>query len=482
LDLPVDSIDIKPSREDLDYTERTTILLKNVINKLLRNYTKETIEIAFHARKLPLIEACKYIEDHAKNEKMLNYITAKYSVKPFFGKERVKYNEVSSYFINSIKKDLRKSALDTYFSSDFSVSDGYKTKKMSKHEVVFHFSKELSLNIILKNRSFSKKINYWLSEGEIPDSGLYSKFNLVDFDFYNDKFSLKRKMFFGSQNGNKYIVLSQEELDVFKPVFDKYYLNVTVHELEDIPKSVRQNNSNYATTPYITNVNIFTPKKHETREFTSTQSFKAVKEIINILDKESDKKTFYFVESNNTNIYKNEFKDLAVLLNVNIAGLRFPDAFTEKVKNKKILNVLKQLELLNYLKSLIPEQKLLEIKNEYRNYLFTRQFFDLEYKLRTPHKRLIKLNMFNKIRHFFFNFAPEFVCLIPTFTSLIELKKSETKRINYEALKMQNRVAKRINTFIKYKPTLNLIDSYTDELLIMQLLEINFKEFTYDKT
>jgi hypothetical protein len=483
LDLPVDSVDIKPSREDLDYTERTNDVLVQLINSLTKHYKKEIISIAFAARNLSTLEAANYIQKNASHENVIKYLIKNYKTTPYFGSEKIFYRNVPDNFSIAIREELRVLERDTFVPNDFTTTDGDESKKLSKSEINFHFNPDMNLNIILKCTGFIKKIRYALDQNLLPESGLYLRRDILRYSFSSNT-EIKEGLFFGKKSLKKQLVLTQEQIDTYKPVFEKFYKNVTIHELPEIPKEVKSTYasevSSYCSEMYLST---FNEKGNVGTEIVyKSYSFKSVQEIKNFYAGYSVP-VYFFVAVKKEIIEKPKlFRELSKLLNINIVCLKVPEAFSLKVLNKTSLGFYEESGLEKLLLNNVPKIKIEEIKKEYLDSEFNDNFFDLSYKESNFSKFCLNPFFFKYLHKQFFKFVPEFnkkECQYPTLINVF-LTEQEIKQSKKLATTYKNRAIKRLDLISKHKPTTKLLDINSEPELGLKLFKLNFKDFTYE--
>jgi hypothetical protein len=484
LDLPVDAVDIKPSREDLDYSERTTDVLSQMISTLTKQYKKEILSIVFAARNLPILEAVNYIKNNASNENVIKYIANNYKIKSYLNNKKIFYNQIPNNFKLCLYEDLQYLEITTGISSNFTVTNGDESKKINKSDYNYHFNSEMVLNIVLKSTGFIKKIDYALSNNLLKKSGLYTRSTIQKYAYSNTRSEIKEGLFFGKETLRSQLVLSQEQIDVYLPVFKKFYKEVNVVELPEIPKEVKTyySSTTSASIPEIY-LTVFTEKgKTQGDVVSKPYTFKTVNSIKDSFTCFSTP-VYFFVKNKRHDFYNpRAIKQLCELSNINVVCLSVPESLLNKILDKPSLNFYREEKLIDDLTSKLSLDLIETIKDQYSKHIFYEEFFDYNYRESCLSRYLLKKDFFSYVRKPFFKFVPKLTNedFIFSFIAKQFLKESEINKIKEEAIKYRQRAIKRIEIISKHKPTLKLITSSSDPETVLQLIKLNFKDFTYE--
>jgi hypothetical protein len=476
VDLPVDTVDIKPSREDLDYTERTNDVLNIVMNKLLKHYRKVAISVAFQARHMPYDEAVKYITENCTNQGMRNYIWNRYTNTSPFG-VRDSYADTSYTFNRLIRKGLQNACEShpTHVSTDFSCYAYEKVSSFTNSRVSYQFDEERTLNIILKSPSYIKRIDYWISEDvDVVPSGLYSSTQPNRRPYYDPTDVPKSAYTQHSRVSSTYLCMTQLQIDVFLDTFKKFYKNVNVLTLDAVPKDVVKTRtfSNYTSLKTFDLVfhgmHYDTPK---TRTWAGTYSLRSIKEIIEAYGSTGET-YFYRAEG----LVKTQLlSETAKFLGVTVCSISMPDSLASKVIPKGLVHSFGALHdfLLGKI-SKVDKLKLVE------DYVDARIIEDVRYYARVDSLTSIFLSKdtYEAVVPYFFKFLPKTKPIIKyVVLAKFLMSYSQGTAIVKGKLLLEKRLKARTKLMLIRKPTLTLLNTYSPTPVIIQLLQLNFKGF-----
>ena len=482
LDLPVDSVDIKPSREDLDYTDRTKDVLNQLLHTLFKYYKKDILSIVFAARNMDSHDACTYIVKNAKNNNVVKYISKNYKTKTFFAEKRILYGEINDYFNRAIKKELKQTANSDLLKSDFSILDyDLKTKKEDISFFIHNFSKDLEITIIKKSYKYLMKFNYAVSENTLPKSGLYYAYALRDYATY-DKF--KKGIFLGEQE-NKYLLMSEKEIQFYLPIFEKYYKKVNVVDLEPVPSN---SSTSYSSTYSSKNSQISTVctgiEGKASQVFYESYSFKSINKIKDHF-RSSSSIPFYFIGvSTKDYLNKNLLSEFSELLNIGIVAIRVPSSFLHKVINKKELEILNFDDSVNKFLNMLDKNQKEKILNNYLSIFYKKMFIAFLYRNNGSYSKIFSDNVIKHLRNHFFKFISYDFSETKYHSQIASylVPQKDKEKIKKIAKNDKKRVIKRLDLIFKNKPTFNLITYDSDPELVLQLFKLNFKAFNYEQT
>jgi len=487
LDLPVDSVDIKPSREDLDYTERTNDVLNALMSRMFAHYRRKAVTVAFKARHLPFVQKCNFIVENSPNEGMLTYLARKIKSKTPFSKNPILLTEIDKVFNNNLRRDLKEAAKVDDIYIDFVVTEGEKAKKMGNSDTGFRFGESKSIAIVRKCPSYIKKISYWSEQGELPESGLYRAKQHYN-HYYNREKEVLSVYTKHEAAFDKYLCLSDAQIDTFKPVFEKYYENVEIIDLEDIPKAERiarqSSGSTYQPTKVIPTVAYSGNGRCKDIDFSGTYSFKTANIIKNKYLEGVFKPTYFVAiyDNNYRMADHNLMKALCVYLDVNVAVFKVPQSYATKLVEKDGLEFCVFDTLTKNLTTQITESQRSELSAQYLTY---RKYE--EYKSNVSYRGLASVltrsDIYPIVHKHFFKFLPD---VIP---SEVDHKYLSSRFITKESLRiaitegksLAKRVTKRVDIIKQNKPTLTLVDGVTDKNIVIQLLKFNFKGIVTDE-
>ncbi|QDP56447.1 MAG: putative protein rIIA [Prokaryotic dsDNA virus sp.] len=212
VDVPVDAVDIKPDRENLEYSERTNHVVSLLLSKILKHYKKEILTFVWANRK----NSYSVITDNLNNTKFGNttkdYIKRNYT---FFWSALEKRTSLV-HFIPIWRSKLN-STLDTV-SNLFNVSVCYPSKEKT---FKFNYEKHIAspnktCTIYVKQPQMRHKLGYFLNHGEIS---------------YDSAFST-----YASHRSNGFLVIDSENVQKLKSKLQKYYDEIVVVDLPKLPK------------------------------------------------------------------------------------------------------------------------------------------------------------------------------------------------------------------------------------------------------
>jgi hypothetical protein len=480
IDLPVDTVDIKPSREDLDYTERTNAVLTAVISSLYKHYLKQAISIAFQARLLPSNDAIQHIFNNSSGDGMIKYIMNKYSTKPDFSDVRMKYARIPekfSQYIYQTKSDFNK---DRHLPFEFSVCDGTTTKKISNSDVKFWYTISRSITLIKRSTGYIKKFNYWSNEGELPESGLVNKHNVSRGVSYSRESMLYTKRdFLVNGSSHKYIVINDDELDDAVTFLEKIFQHVEVVELEDLPKKIKELNrssNQYNALRYMdTNVYTFEGKKENYNE-SGYYSISYLKNRCEQLVDKFDNETVFTIHDS-MHMDKSVLSSLCKYHKINVVIFDLPDSFSCRVLKSKNVKFIPLETIINTMLGKITN----EVNAEWKQQLIKRFEYTYVHDKLSYSSKLKAISTVRQVRDYFFKFAPKFAekpeyCVLAS--KLLTVK--DRFYLEREAERVVERMEKRLKLLLNRRPTLALIDNYTDDPLIVELFKLNFKGFNPD--
>lgn len=479
IDLPVDSVDIKPSREDLDYTERTNEVLTTLINCLHKHYLKVAISIAYKARVLPTSEAIEYIFQESENDTMIQYILCKYTTRPDFSKERMLYKDVPNRFSVFAYQHLTAFNKNRDKQFHFSVCDGKKTKKFVDSPVRFWYTKNRSITLIKRSKGYIKKLDYWYDQNELPESGLVHKHYVTSSTYYSASNPPYYKQNFLAEGiGNEYIIISDEELIEALPLLKKIYQNVKVIELEDVPKEVKERNKTITATSAerdLTIVNYNSKGERDTLNQRGRYSILVIKEICEtIIENNTDEVVF---TTNSTYFNPQNLEELCKYHRLNVVVFDLPEGVAAKVQASKNLKFHTFDYVLKTLESNLDSRFMSQLKSNYIDRLKYRYFIE-EFRYSSKIRTALKIE---SIRNHFFKFAPKFVKDLEYLTIAAKLVDNrEREYLEKEAELLHERALKRYKTLCNYRPTLLLLDNNSKTNLIIELFKLNFKGFNPD--
>lgn len=263
--LPVDAVDIKPSREDLDYTERTNKVLKGIIDKIYAVSLKDFITLKRAVRQMPYEKAAEYLAEKASKDVLKYYIENVKHYNPY-KKRYEKFSaykiELRNYFIGTLNEYTYtfiqnfvgalppRTQQHPFYSFDKIkvVSTTEETaKNFSDLSYRLAISGEQKITVFLKSPSYVKKVKYYLEESFNFNSQLYPHSCLSLLESYyipyrrineSDEEHAKRVQKFlkiGSCLSHAALCFSSEELEFFKPVLEKLYGTVEVIDTKSLP-------------------------------------------------------------------------------------------------------------------------------------------------------------------------------------------------------------------------------------------------------
>lgn len=480
IDLPVDTVDIKPSREDLDYTERTNIVLTILMNSLYKYYFKQVISIAYKARNLPTNQAIKYIFDNSISMDMTKYIMQNYKTKPDFSDERMLYVEVPFAFRDLVREKLREFTSERGTSFDFSVCDGEKTKRMSSSDARFWYTISRSITLIKRDKGYIKKLNYWSNEGDLPESGLVSKYlvNHASYSMHTKARNFLKSNYLKNGDYDSYIVVNDDQLTEVQPLLEQLFQHVEVVELEDLPKQAKERNrqSNQANSNrYITIRGYLADGNYTDLNRNGRYAISAIKDICEDIKSKYDEEIVFTLRERGFD--HNYLKELCQYHGINVIMFDLPDGVTQKLLVSKNVNFHPFEYVLKTMKDSLPKSFLAELKAqmlEQHSYKYFKEYICY----RDSFKNLIANSL---IKSHFFKFVPDAPSEVEYTTIATGLvTNKEHKYLDEEAKRLYKRTKKRFEKLCQYRPTLSLIDNYSEDEVVIELLKLNFKGFNPD--
>lgn len=471
IDLPIDAVDIKPSREDLDYTPRTLEVLKTCFNALGKHITKHVTFTYFKARHLKYPDLLEELKSKL-SQRVVTYILNTRKHKPWFMDKRVALKDVPQFFHKKLVESLREKELEP--EQDFRIVNTYSEKSFkfsaeSKNSFTFFtYSSASTISLVAKETNYLKRTFKYLDDNRTY-SGIY---DTPEYSYLSK--SPTRVINFQSADRGKVLVVNAEDIEKTVEVFEKFYDKVEVVTLPTLPKVPRSASvvsrktkieSNYTTkegTKFFSECASYSIKgiKYFKAEFLSTRGLE-------------EKDTVFLTTSENTySRFLRVLQELHQLTNKTFVIIRLPNSFASKTIEKGELISLE--EYMNKIPSEFSREIALEINNEKISLIW--KYLYLPYSLEPLFKNFKKNPFYyNKIFKFLPKEESSKIYYLNGMLSLIPPKEIEFLRAEADAF--SKRIRYRLELLLKKYPSLNLIaNSCSTEQSVLNLLTLIFGE------
>lgn len=259
--LPVDAVDIKPSREDLDYTERTNKVLKGIMDKVYAVAFKNYISLKRKVRQMPYNEAMSYLVNNADDGVFKYYLERTKHYNPILGcysgltdykprTERRIWRRLKNYFgeyrKNFVGAFPKNKQTPFYDLDKFKVVQTLEEKAKNYCDVgvsLAAFELNQGITVFLKSPSYVKKVLHYLDTNEDTNTGLYngdsidyiSLGSLFHSYRYRSTEQREKELHTPKMNSNAALCFSAEELAFMTPILEKIYGKVEVIDTKSLP-------------------------------------------------------------------------------------------------------------------------------------------------------------------------------------------------------------------------------------------------------
>ena len=460
-DLPVDSVDVKPSREDLDYTDRTVDVITGLLETVIKKYKKEMLTWVCELRNKPVDDALQEIAN--SDLRYHSYVLEKYGrVCPLL-KKWLKYSHIlparNSEILNSLKETLP----NTYTQLAVFATDTEKVKKYSKAKAVIAYNFERKFSMYLRGKLYLKRFKYAHDEGLLDPSYMQR--------YRQNKSYLGYESYYICQYATtKHLAVTENDFELLKNALSDFFDEFTLEDLPEIPKAVKQA---YSSTRNPTEIKYTTiDSGYETKIMQCSYSIKSLKEI---QDKYPDylfciqRKGHYRPYSNHT------IADFAKMFNRKFVIVNVTDSLYDNAVASTRIDVVKAESYFPKLWYTLTEAQqfnLMDLAAQYRinNTIRCWHSNNAQY-----YESLSKIPL---VKEWFFGFVPNHT-LTNTEVNLIDSLAPTfvRKYAQREAKKIQDRINYRVNLMLKKYPVMQLITWDTPPHLIIELLCLTHPQF-----
>lgn len=471
-DLPVDAVDIKPSREDLDYTDRTIEVLNDLVANADGYYKKEVTKYAWQARKLPVSEAIEFLDANC-HVNMAKYIKNHYKRKPMFAhKGLLTYSEMGSYFARWFAREL--SGVDVKHETVWGklrISDGNTAKALRNiDQTQFRYRPDGKMTIFRREPSYIRRIEYMRDTEGMPENGLF-RYTGGYWTWHDGKH--KDKDF---EESDWFVCMTQEELDIYRDTFKLAYPNLEVITLPEIPKHKKADYASNATrSPTSLFTRCFYSDADQQMDYHYDYvgySFKGINEVKSKLPPDT-----VHVLMNKDDTYDWELlQELCHFFQKDVAVTSVTPALYKRVQESDKITYQSVHEYINLLLSRVKPKDVALMQDYYERDYIRRSLehygFEHEYLVR----RLIRNS---DARRYFLRFLPDFPEKKIKFKNICNYFASKVNKRYLDKLckQLHKRIKYRVNLMVERKPTLNLIGYSAETQHIIELLKLNFKGF-----
>lgn len=468
-DLPVDAVDIKPSREDLDYTDRTVKVILDILNTYKKHTKKDILSFVWSLRKLPIYEALQTL--YNCTEKYKEYILKKYGRILTPSGKYTPYGLFAKKYSNFIYSLFLEEFSKTEFCNlkIFSSLEG----KITKNKIA-NFSVGLNadnaITVIERIPRYFQKTTYADDNNLIPSSGMTGISAKTTDLYYSQRYTAHIPT-----KDDTYFCLNTDEIAIFKKVLTPLGINVHVYTPPEIPKEDKKDyvTVNSKSIPeikfyYIVNGKLTLTKVNE------TYSLKSIQKIID--------------EHPSDNIYI-ETKELGLhyrpdTYNYLFSTLRNQSALiiltTRSLKDKVLASP--KFDILDFSEVKYIKNILTPAEKEYLIELYIEETIakNFEPSWRKNGSIYSAIKQSPSLFKWFFSFATTKCTqnLPYEFKYIISNSKYSTFALN-EADRISNRICKRIELLIQKYPILLLLNNSPTVYEVEQLFSLinpTFKE------
>lgn len=472
-DLPVDAVDIKPSREDLDYTDRTIAVINDLVLNVDKYYKKVVTKFAWEARKLPVPKAIEYLDTNC-HKNMANYIKRKYKRKPVFPHDGlIAYAEMSSFFTRWLNSELR--SVDAKHGTDWCtlrVSDGQTAKKISSLDrTPFRFRPDGKMTIFRREPSYIRRIEYLEDTDGLPANGLFQF--IGSYYTWSERKEIEGKHF---KESSFFLAMTQEELDIYRDTFKLAYPNLEVVTLPKIPKHKKtQYTSQTARSPTSLHNRYFFSDENEPSRYDYQYvgySFKGLAEIKAKLPVD----TVHVVAEKDSYYSKNLLIELCKFFQKDVTVTSLPSSFFKRVVESEKVTYQTVQEYIDLLLSRIKPRDI-ALMQDYFKATYTES--KLKHNLNINEYLVQKMLRARCLREYFFKFLPAYPEKGVKYKYICEhfSKEVDTDYLDRLIKEYRKRINYRIGLFVKQKPTLNLVNYASETQHVIELFKLNFKGF-----